>query len=180
MNYINLPVDIESAIKKVDIDSIIPPKQGHKITRVNTQDFLTNDTLKWFYSRKFFLKPTGFLFRMSENDAGPIHVDSEDEYAFNFILRGLGEMQWVSNIVSESTKVYNVSNAAYLAYEDVKSFDIIDSWTGNVGLVKVNTPHRIVTGDSVRFCFSVRVYNNIHRKTFDEAYKLIYNETQTL
>lgn len=110
---------------------------------------------------------------MSPNYEGPIHTDNV-EYAINFVLAGHGTMEWVSEL--EATKyVSTVNGVSYERYNDIKKFSVSDIWIGRAGIVRVNTPHRVTTTDSYRYCLSLRTVESMPPKTFDDAVKLIYN-----
>lgn len=173
INHIELPNEVWSFIKPVDYTRILSVDEGHDFTTVDLSDFMTNEGIIWFAKRELVLRPKAFLFKISPNYEGPIHTDIV-EYAINYVLGGHGVMQWISDL--EATK-YTVNHAGvtYERFNNIKKFSVSDTWSGTSSIVRINTPHRIVTTETDRYCLSIRTVSGASPKTFDDAVKLIYN-----
>ena len=135
---------------------------------------LTNEAKQWFNDKKIALYDDAVLFKLPKNYNGPSHVDKMDpsDCAFNFVVSGYGQMQWVTNLKAVEWDQCKDNGTYYSRFLDIKSFDISEVWTGDAGLVKINIPHRIVTTDSERICLSVRIKKYVLPNTFDEIVKL--------
>jgi hypothetical protein len=178
INHVQLPEELKSYIKQIDYESLGPKESGHKWNYISIHDVLTVEGIRWFLSRKIFLRGDVHLFRLPKHSQGAIHIDGYDvdslDYAFNFVVSGYGEMQWIDNIVGQE-QVFDLDYSKYVAFNDVTSCNIVDTWDGDMALVRINVPHRIVTSDKDRYCISLRTLSHMQPKTFDEVAKLIYN-----
>jgi len=176
--YKNLPRELLQFVKFIDAHNLLKGIYGHNWIIIPTTNFLTSEGIEWFTNKKIFLRNTVKVFKIEKNFKGPVHSDAygpfDVEYAFNFVISGQGEMQWVDNIQG-TQKISNTNNSLYTIYTDVKSLDIIDTWNGDLGIVRVNVPHRVVTTNEERYCVSVRTIIGSYPKTFEDAVNIIYN-----
>jgi len=169
MNYINLDLEFSDFIKPcLNLKEIKFPKFiAHDWIWVNTVDWITEFGIEWFKNKNIPIKSRAFLFVATPNCPGITHIDLPERAAFNFIIQGNGSMQWLSNL-SDPTSVRVHNGSTYPVYGNTKSCIIDDEWTGRIGLVKVDTPHRVVTTDSYRYCLSLRT-----TYSFEEVAKII-------
>jgi len=179
INHVQLPEELRKCIKQIDYKSLAPKESGHRWNYILLNDVLTLEGIQWFLSRKIFLRGDVHLFRLPKNSEGAIHIDGVEsnekvvDYAFNFVIEGHGEMQWIDNIVG-TEDIYDLEYSNYVAYSNVESYNVIDTWSGDMALVRINVPHRVVTTDTDRYCISLRTLPHMHPTTFDEVVKLIY------
>jgi hypothetical protein len=174
MFYKNLPIESSGWILPLDIDKILSDfnlKYSHDWIHLNTVDVLSTAGKLWFLKRNIHLEPTCSLFVAQPNTYSPIHVDHKiNDSAFNFILKGYGEMQWIKMDADEyDTDIVIPSGATvhYTRFKNIRGMSALALWTGHAGLVKTNVPHRVVTMDSLRVCLSIR-----SRHLFDDLSKL--------
>ncbi len=172
MNHKDLPRELLQFTKPIDYQTLLKDKSGHDWIIIPTTDFLTKEGIYWFISRNIIIQKTLSLFKGVKNNQGPIHKDTR-RFAFNFVLSGHGKMEWVSDIIGTETVSY-ANNANFVKWIDVNDFNIIDTWCGDLGIVKIETPHRVVTTDVDRYCISIRVVPNLGVQSFEEAVKAIY------
>ena len=171
MNYFDLPNHLLYFIKPINYVDLLKNKAGHDWNTIPTNRFLTTDGILWFLKRSLFLKSTALIFKADKNAEHTIHIDPVP-FAFNFVLSGDGEMQWLTNVVGE--KIVNEHNGAkYRKYVNIHSYKVSDVWSGKLGLVRTDTVHRIVTKDTDRYCVSIRTINKPNLKTFEDAYNLV-------
>ena len=169
INYLNLSETLFKFIKPIELEDIEFTTR-HDWVYKRTTDVMTTEGIDWFKQRGIKFYPTSNLFKIAKNCEGPIHDDGID-FAINFIIKGYGTMEWVNDL--DATRlITRFHNLDYIVYKDVKSFNVCDTWKGKLALVRVKSPHRIVTTDVDRYCLSIRSESP---KTFDEAYKLLYN-----
>ena len=147
-------------------------KINHTWIHLNTIDVLSIDGWSWFLKRKIYLSRICSFFLAQPNIEGPIHIDHKtNDVAFNFVLRGHGEMQWLDikadEYISNTVTPGGPAVHQYIRFENIKEMSMIDSWRGSRGMVRIGTPHRIVTADCPRVCLSFRQTNN-RFKRFDE------------
>ncbi len=162
-------------LKEFNHTNLIKNIPDHAFTYIPVDLALTQEGKQWFIDNNITLKKNAVVFTIPKNCEGGIHADmtkfEKPDCAFNFVLSGYGEMQWITNL--EATEcVLNFNNASIVRYTDVIKFDISDVWTGNVSLVRINVPHRIVTTDSDRYCLSLRLEKDSSLNSFDELIKL--------
>jgi hypothetical protein len=172
MNYKDLPRELLQFTKPIDYQTLLKGKTGHDWVIIPTAAFLTEEGIYWFTSRNIIIQKTLSVFKGVKNNQGPIHMDTR-RFALNFVISGHGKMEWVGDIVGTETVSY-ANNANFVKWVDVNSFNIIDTWSGDLGIVKIDTPHRIVTADEDRYCVSIRVTPGIGAQTFEQAVKEIY------
>jgi hypothetical protein len=175
INYLNLPNKMENFLKKFNYINLTKDISNHNWKYIPVDFALTNKGKQWFVDKKIPLRKYASVFKIPKNFEGPIHTDmhqsEKTDCAFNFVLSGHGEMQWVKNLKA-TEYTFNFNGADYNRYKDIESFDISDVWTGNVGLVRINVPHRVVTTDTDRYCLSIRLEKDSSLNTFDELSKL--------
>ena len=171
INYVNLPNEIRNFLKEFDYIDLTKDISNHSWKFIPTYSVLSKEGKQWFVDKKIPLKKYASVFKIPKNFEGPIHADMDQSTktncALNFVLSGHGEMQWVTNL--KATKyTFNYTSGDYHRYKDIESFDILDVWTGNNGLVRINVPHRVITTDTDRYCLSLRLENDSLLNTFDE------------
>jgi hypothetical protein len=150
-------------IKQIDWKSLFDPTSphSHEWINVSVNDIFTDEGLKFFADRNIKLRSTTRVFRLNPNFTCEIHVDSDYyDAAFNFVVEGAGEMQWVTveNSV-ETSGSYTKSDSkqgSFTLINDYTNLTVDDSWDGNCALVKISVPHRVIGGPGVRYCVSVR------------------------
>jgi hypothetical protein len=187
MFYKNLPDESSEWILPLNVDTIISSfnfKGSHDWIHLNTIDVLSISGWNWFFKRNIHLSRRCAFFLAHPNIEGPIHIDHEfNDVAFNFVLRGHGEMQWlnieadkyIANPVpvilpscsSSLTVVPSSTTAHYTRFNNIKEISMLDSWRGDRGMVRIGTPHRVVTTDCQRICLSLRQSTD-RFKRFDE------------
>ena len=176
MNYIPLPKEFAQLTKPIDYVNLLKNKIGHDWIYIPITDFLTDEGINFFASKKFVLNEKITLFKCVRGTVGPIHIDtivnSNNDYAFNFVLSGNGTMEWLSDIKGKCL-ISNANNGHYLVYKDVESCNVTESWSGDLALVKINLPHRVVAFDTDRYCVSVRTVPGSFPKTFEDAVNMI-------
>lgn len=173
MYYKELPKELLQFTKSIDYESLLKDKTGHDWCTIPITHFLTVEGIQWFTNKKIFLRPKANVFKIVKNYQGPIHAEltSGTEFAINIVINGYGEMQWINNI--DATQYDStVNGSTYTRFNDVRSFNIVEVWTGTAALVKVSAPHRVVSTDVDRYCVNIRTSSP---KTFEEALELIYN-----
>lgn len=150
-------------IKKVDWASLFDPNTPHLHEWINTPiiDIFTDEGLKFFSDRNIKLRDTTRVFRLTPNFACAVHTDSDyHDAAFNFIVQGTSEMQWVSlEGAIESTGSYTQSNSvpgSFTLFNEYSQLNIEHTWTGKCALVRIDIPHRVVGGPNIRYAVSVR------------------------
>jgi len=189
MNYINLPSYVRDFLITHDnLSELVPVVNGHSGLFYPTTKFITSAGFDWFNQHGIELRPNCLLFRARCNTEGPAHIDGTSldlesqpiphVCAFNFVLEGHGEMQWVE--VDEYTTngdfKHNVpgttTRAAVQIVKQVpgSKITVLDTWTGDTGFVRIETFHRIVTTDVDRVCLSVRACFPL---PFEEAAKQV-------
>ena len=181
MNYVNLPRYIRDFLIPHDnLSELVPVVDGHKGISCPLTKFVSAEGIGWFKQQGIRLKSSIILFRARCNTEGPAHIDSPyidntsrpglHLYAFNFVLEGRGEMQWVE--VAEHTlkpfvrPVVDLAGTVLDVYTGIpivkqvsgSKITVLDTWTGDTGFVNIETFHRIVTTDVDRVCLSVRAY----------------------
>ena len=162
MFYKNLPEESSEWILPLDIDKIISSfdfKGCHDWVHLNTKDVLSDKGCAWFLSRKIYLSTTCVFFLAYPNKSCPIHIDNKiNDVAFNFVLKGHGEMQWLDIEADAYNAISSPGGrtANYTRFDNVKEISILDSWQGDQGMVRIGTPHRMVTSSSLRVCLSFR------------------------
>lgn len=174
INHVDLPTYLKDFVKDIDFKSLSHQGDYHGWVYYAVEDFINERGINWFESRGFDLRGELSLFRIPANFRGDIHSDLNSKvknlrYAINIVLSGTGEMQWVSNIQGTKT-IFRQEGVSYLGYKDVVDFDVIDTWRGEVGLVRIDPPHRVITWDQERYCLSLRP---IYPLAFDEAKSLL-------
>lgn len=170
INYLNLPLYIKNFVISNDFKNLCHEGSYHGWTYQPIKDFIIDEGIDWFESLGFVLPDILSLFRIPANHQGHIHNDINSltkyqQYAINIVLDGKGEMQWVDNIKGNKI-VARQNNVKYFNYDKVQSFDIVDTWQGDIGLVRIDSWHRILCFDQPRYCISIRP---IEPKTFEEA-----------
>jgi len=173
INYLNLSSEMKNFIKNFDYINLTKDiVNDHNWKNIPLDVVLTSEGKQWFSDRKISLRDDVLLFKIPKNVEGPIHIDSNrPDCAFNFVLSGHGEMQWIENL--EATEyIFKLNGTDYNRYRDIKKFDITDVWTGDIALVKINIPHRVVTTNLDRYCISIRLNKEILPNKFDEISKL--------
>ncbi len=175
INYINLPNEIRNFLKEFNYIDLTKNLSNHDWKYIPLDIALTEEGKQWFFDKKIPLQNYALIFKIPKNFEGPIHTDThvsaKTNCAFNFVLSGHGEMQWLTNLKA-TEYTYKFKGANYNRYKDIESFDILDVWTGDVGLVRINVPHRVVTTDTDRYCLSIRLEKDSSPNTFDELSKL--------
>jgi len=176
INYLNLPDDMRKFLKEFDHTNLIKNIPDHAWTYLPIDLVITQEGKQWFIDKKITLARYALVFKLPKNCEGAIHADmlkfEKPDCAFNFVLSGHGEMQWVTNLeATEHSHSHGSTN--YIRYTNVVKFDILDIWTGNNGLVRVNAPHRIVTTDTDRYCLSLRLEKDSPLNTFDSLCELL-------
>lgn len=173
MYYKNLPAECIKWIQPLDLNTILTEanfKEKHDWTHLNIDDVLTLEGKSWFLERNIPLERRCTLFQIQANHEGTIHTDHPiADAAFNFVLKGTGEMQWIKIDADAYTEYKSVKGIElnYQVYKNIRGISALALWTGHAGLVKTNVPHRIVTMNSSRICLSLRT-----PKTFNELSKL--------
>jgi hypothetical protein len=175
MFYKNFPEESSEWILPLDIDKIMSSfdlKSPHDWIHLNTKDVLSDKGQMWFLEKGIHLSSICLFFIAYPNDQGPIHIDHKiNDAGFNFVLSGSGSMQWldVGNAEEYPTDLVLQSGASmkFTGFSDVRKLSILDSWQGDRGMVRVGTPHRIVTFKSRRICLSLRQASGAS-KSFDE------------
>ena len=128
------------------------------------------ETLRGFLTRipkKMILTDSGLskfehyshidVFRAPPNNIGGIHVDYS-YHAFNFIIKGLGRMQWFDiDDLEYTTK--SKWNTPLFKLKSNKTF--IEETDCNLLWVNTKQSHRIITGEEERICISIRATQNI-------------------
>ena len=177
MYYINLPEYVKNFTKVIPHKDLLKHVNGHDWCQILTKEFLTDDGIDWFLTKGIKLKSTALLFKIPGNFEGPIHSENhaKNNFAFNFVIEGKGQMQWIENIQA-TTKPSTANNTNYTVYTDINSFEIADVWEGDIGLVRIDIPHRVVSYLE-RYCVSIRTVYDSAPKIFDDAVHMIYNET---
>ena len=175
INYLNLPNEMKNFLKEFDYIDLTKNIFDHGWKFMPMDSVLTNEGKQWFVDKKIVLRKNAIIFKIPKNVTGPIHVDStqpeENDCAFNFVLSGHGKMQWITNL--EATEItFKYNSGYYKLYENIVKFEILDVWEGNIGLVRINVPHRVVTTDSDRYCISIRLEKGSSPNTFNELSKL--------
>lgn len=173
MNHKDLPRELLQFTKPIDYQTLLKDKSGHDWIFIPTTDFLTEEGISWFTSRNIIIRKTVSLFKGVRNNQGPMHKDTS-RVAFNFVLSGHGKMEWVSDIIGTVTISYANNTKGFLKWADVNDFTINDTWCGDLGIVKIDTPHRLVTTDEDRYCVSIRVVPGMGIQSFEEAVKAVY------
>lgn len=175
MNHKDLPRELLQFTKPIDYQTLLKDKSGHDWINIPTTSFLTKEGISWFISRNIFISRTLTLFKGIKNHHGPIHIDASP-VAFNFVISGHGKMEWISDITGTEIIGFSKSNNGnnFVKWVDVNDFNIIDTWCGDLGIVKIDTPHRIVTADEDRYCVSIRVDPGIGIQSLEEAVKAVY------
>jgi hypothetical protein len=189
MNYINLPKYVRDFVIKHDnLSELVPIINGHSGVFYPTTKFITTEGVEWFNNHGIQLRPNCLLFRARCNTTGIAHIDGTkldlDSQliphlcAFNFVLEGHGEMQWVEvdKYISDgefktqvpSTQV--IASVPIVTQEPGSEITVLDTWTGDTGFVRIETFHRVVTSDVDRVCLSVRACFPL---PFDEAAKQV-------
>jgi hypothetical protein len=176
MNYFNLPIFFKDfLIKQDNLVELIPITKSHPWIDYPVNKFINPEGIAWFTNHNIILK-SALLFRAHANIIGPAHIDGlpnkPTNYGFNFVLEGHGEMQWldVEKIeITSYTTLHNIKHTYAKSASD-SNITVLDSWSGNAGIVKINTFHRIVTSDVDRVCLSVRPSLPI---SFEEAVNII-------
>lgn len=176
INYLNLPVEMKQYLKEFNYINLTKDIVSHNWRYMPVDLVLTKEGKKWFFDKKIPLRKYASVFKIPKNFEGPIHTDmfeyDQTDCAFNFVLSGHGEMQWITNLKA-TEYTFNVNGSKHNQYKDIESFDISDVWTGNVGLVRIKVPHRVVTSGTDRYCLSIRLEKNSPLNTFDEISKLL-------
>jgi len=178
INYLNLPSDLRNFLKEFNYIDLIKNVPDHAWTYISLDLVLTQEGKQWFIDKKITLAKYALVFKLPKNCEGAIHADvlkfEKPNCAFNFVLSGHGEMQWVANIeATEHSHKHGSTN--YIRYTNIVKFDILDTWSGTDGLVRVNVPHRIVTTDADRHCLSLRLEKDSLLNTFESISELLQN-----
>ena len=176
INYVNLPNEMKNFIKEFNYVNLTKDMINHNWKYIPFDTVITTEGKQWFREKKIPVEKYVLLFKIPKNFEGPIHTDmlplKKSNCAFNFVLSGNGKMQWITNL--EATEyIENVNSSVYRRYTNIKQFDILDTWTGDVGLVRINVPHRVVTTNADRYCISIRLVNDISPNTFDEIKEVL-------
>jgi hypothetical protein len=148
------------------------PVRDHDFILYPTSQALTARGISWFKDNGFILRNKVKVFKIISNYSGPIHIDAFDnigtKFAFNFVYSGQGEMQWIDNIDGESYIIDN-NQERYPGFKNIRSFDIVERWSGTSALVKTDSFHRVITTSNDRYCISVRTVSGSFPRTFEEA-----------
>ena len=175
--YIDLPEKFrEFLIIPSNLNEMIPIVQNrHELKQFPMSTFITLEGLQWFSDRNIVLKEKANLFRLGANSSGPIHSDTVVQFAFNFVLSGFGEMQWVTadgetEQYSLDTKSGNVVQFEKYKMHTVTNVKILERWTGEMALVNTLAYHCIKTTSSDRICLSIRTLSPL---TFEEVVNAI-------
>jgi hypothetical protein len=177
MNYKDLPRHLLKFFKPLDLKTLSKNiiTTGHSWRNIHLNDVIDSEGLLWFRERNIFLRETVFLFKATKNIQGPFHIDNgHSEFAINLVISGHGKMQWADNIVGNRIDSI-LNNSKYVKYENVTDFKLTDTWEGDFGIVRILTPHRIVTSDEDRYCISIRSEPKMGINTFDESVTSIFN-----
>jgi hypothetical protein len=149
-------------IQHINYKELFDPKfiTDHEWVNYPIVNIFTPDGLKFFSDRNIKLRETTRIFRLRAGIESLIHIDSDYyDAAFNFVLEGQGEMQWVTMDGVESTGSYTQSNTdsgSYRRFVEFTNLAINERWSGKCALVRINSPHRVVGGTVDRYCISVR------------------------
>ena len=179
MNYINLPSYVRDFLITHDnLSELVPVVNDHSGIIYPTTKFITSAGFDWFNKHGIELRPNCVLFKAKCNTEGSAHIDGpmldlESQpiphiCAFNFVLEGHGEMQWVE--VGEYTTNGDFKNNKIVKQLPGSKITVLDTWTGDTGFVRIETFHRIVTTDVDRVCLSVRACFPL---PFEEAAKQV-------
>jgi hypothetical protein len=167
INYIELSSQLKQYLTiPNNLDELVPKSNSHYWTVQKLSLFLSDEGIRWFSDKGFALQGSAALFRAPANFDSPIHRD--EPFAFNFVLQGYGEMQWVE--AEGDLEVNTYEYYTYERYKTVSRVNILDKWTGDIALVKSSIFHRIHTMEVDRICLSVRANN---RLSFEEAARLL-------
>lgn len=152
---------LSHGIKNINYHDLFHGETLHEWINIPVTDIFTDSGLKFFSDRNIKLRQTTRVFRLNANHVSDIHIDSDYyDAAFNFVIEGTGVMQWVTVIDGvESNGSYMQSNntvGSYKRFDVYSDFTVDDTWSGKCALVKINTPHRVIGGERVRYCISVR------------------------
>lgn len=164
MNFKLLPSFLNNFVKIPDnLEKYLPTIREHTWLDNYTSTFFTEEGINWFANKGIELRPTCMIFTIDGNDVGLIHTDHPLLYSINFVLQGSGKMQWIDvGDQSPTMKTFDVTRRIIdvPVFEDCTSNKIIDTWDDakhNVALVKVNTPHQIIsTTLKKRICLAIR------------------------
>ncbi len=126
--------------------------ESHSLFRIPKKMILTESGLSKFEHYGHI-----DVFRMPPNHIGSIHIDNS-YYAFNFIIKGSGRMQWfdIADIEYATKSKWNTS---LFNLKSNKTF--IEETDCNLLWVDTKKSHRVVTGDEERICVSIRAIQNI-------------------
>jgi len=167
---VELNQSIFKFVKSIELDRL---KFSNKHTWISRkiEEVLTEEGINWFESNGIILCPYALLFRIDANHIGAVHNDGID-YAINFVISGQGTMEWIDVIEGDQFESH-YQGLNYISFSNIKDFRIKDSWSGKLALVRVNYPHRVVAGDSERYCLSIRATSP---KTFNDALEKLYTK----
>ena len=166
-SFLNIPNDFENQI--IDF-------QNHGYIFKKTTDLFNENCFDYFKERNLELTDETKVFSIPANCIAEPHTDTPTKFAFNFVVRGYGEMQWL-NVQGKSIiidrKVPTGQRSQYRKFIDIEKVEILETWKNDIGLVKVNGIHRIVTFDQRRICISLRLKLKHRNIDFNEMVELI-------
>jgi hypothetical protein len=147
-------------------------ERDHYFVRYPTFQALTAQGISWFKDNGFVLRNEVKVFKINSNCSGPIHIDAFDnlgtKFAFNFVYSGHGEMQWVDNIDGDLCMI-DYKEEQFPIFKNIRSFNVVERWSGTSALVKTDSFHRVITTANNRYCISVRTVSGSFPRTFEEA-----------
>lgn len=172
--FLDLPDYFKNFINhKNDIDKLIDNKSEHDWMYFPTTYFVNDEGFNWFRSRNLQILKVCLLFNSPKliDTYANIHIDTMNNdnlnnYAINYVLLGSGEMQWVK--IDGTPEIREMNSSYFYGYKNTQSVEILDKWSGSIGLVKINIPHRVVTTDSRRICLSLRFHKKCSLEDFEK------------
>lgn len=146
----------------------------HSWVILPTVDHMTSEGIEYFKSKGIIFSKNVTCWKCNTNTIGPTHIDGIALIGVNFVMKGKGNMEWIHSSVPPvmvANKIATGQTILAPTFHDLDALTVTDTWNSNEGecaIVRVHTPHRIVTTNEDRYCLSFRLHLDHCSETFDQ------------
>lgn len=171
INHRTLPPELVDKIIKKDINIekfFFRYTNGnpHDVIKIDDDYILTEFGIEWFNSIGLTERDS-HLFRLAPSFVANVHEDdaNADFCSFNYVVEGHADMQWVEmekfeRYIETHWSADKITRSDVPRYRGIEGLTVIDSWMpkqGEMGLVRIDVPHRVVNLlDVPRYAATIR------------------------
>ena len=146
----------------------------HSWVILPTADHMTSEGIEFFKSKGIIFSRNVTCWKCNTNTIGLTHIDGIASMGFNFVMKGKGSMEWMHSSVPpimDDAKLSTGQTIRSPMFPNLDALTVTDTWDskeGECALVRVHTPHRIVTTTEDRYSLSFRLHLDHCSETFDQ------------